>query len=97
VLENTIRRFQSPAVRKERAFPDRLANAPVRPFGALDVGPRNGWDAPESGLRLKAWIAPLPLRTTSVRPSLGVTSYPSKLVTAKSLIHSARQETRPIA
>ena len=39
MLENTIRRFQSPAVRKKWALPDGSSNSSIRPFAVLEDRP----------------------------------------------------------
>ena len=45
-------------IRKERALPDSLANAPIDPLLPLKIGPTNGREGRQSGLPLMAWGAP---------------------------------------
>jgi hypothetical protein len=42
-------------MRKERSYPDRVANGSNRPLLPSELGPANGTEARESGFRLKAW------------------------------------------
>jgi hypothetical protein len=46
------------AVRQDRAFPKKLRMRKFDPLLPFKIGPVNGQKARESGLWLKAWVAP---------------------------------------
>src|SRR5208337_5242272 len=55
------------ALRKKRVLADSAANPSNRPFADLQDRAMNGREARESGLRLKAWIAPARRSLAAIR------------------------------